>query len=113
MEILCYRGNLPNPQWLDDDSCKFLPTSRVLVLKRYFLAFFANLCTIRANLSKAANNSVSKIGLSGEVYYQVDFDVVAFFGSTELTAQMAWKENVSHEPHRFSFSLIATGFLGD
>jgi len=75
MKIMCYRGNLPNPQWLDED-----PLS------------FTELCTIPANLRNVANNSVAKIGISGEVYYQVDFDVVAFFGSTELTAQMAWKD---------------------
>ncbi|KAF8550552.1 hypothetical protein OG21DRAFT_1478486 [Imleria badia] len=71
MEILCYRGNLPDPRW---------PS-------------FTTLGTIRANLSKAAYNSVAKMGVSGEVYYQVDFDVVALFGTTELTAQMAWKDN--------------------
>lgn len=56
---------------------------------------------IRANLSKAAYNSVAKMGVSGEVYYSVDVEVVVFFGSTELTAQMAWRDNVSHEPSFF------------
>ena len=60
-----------------------------------------------------ANKSVPKKGVSGEVYYQVDYEVIAFFGSTELTAQVAWKDNVSRKPHRFSFSLITTVFLGD
>ena len=52
------------------------------------------------------------MGFSG-AYHQVDFDVVAFFGSTELKAQVAWKDNVSHAPYRFSFSLIAAVFLGN
>ena len=43
------------------------------------------------------------MGFSG-AYYHVDFDVVSFFGSTELKAQMAWKDNVSHALYRFSFS---------
>jgi len=75
VEIMCYRGNLPNPQWLDEDSSSF-----------------AKLCTIRADLSKAANTLVAET-VSGEVYHRIHFDVVAFFGATELTAQMAWKEN--------------------
>ncbi|KAF8432654.1 hypothetical protein L210DRAFT_3650122 [Boletus edulis BED1] len=76
MNIMCYRGKLPHPRWLDEDSSSF-----------------AGLGTIQANLSKVANNQVVQRGISGETYYQVDFDVVAFFGSTELTAQMAWKHN--------------------
>ncbi|KAF8431023.1 hypothetical protein L210DRAFT_3561370 [Boletus edulis BED1] len=76
MNIMCYRGQLPHPRWLDEDSSSF-----------------AGLGTIQANLSKVANNQVVQRGISGETYYQVDFDVVAFFGSTELTAQMAWKHN--------------------
>jgi len=76
------------------------------------LASFATLGTIRANLRQAANNSVTMFGIAGEVYYRVDVDVVAFFGSTELTAQMVWKECVSHRPHFFSFSLIAAMFPG-
>ncbi|KAF8123254.1 hypothetical protein EV363DRAFT_1404011 [Boletus edulis] len=78
MNIMCYRGKLPHPRWLDEDSSSF-----------------AGLGTIQANLSKVANNQVVQRGISGETYYQVDFDVVAFFGSTELTAQMAWKHNIS------------------
>ncbi|KAI9566206.1 hypothetical protein HD554DRAFT_2174667 [Boletus coccyginus] len=67
MEILCYRGNSSNPQWIDEDPCKLVLAS--------------------------PNNSVAQIGISGEGYHQVEIDVVAYFGSTELTAQMAWKEN--------------------
>ncbi|KAI9566246.1 hypothetical protein HD554DRAFT_2025961 [Boletus coccyginus] len=102
MSILCYRGKSSNPQWVDEDPCKLFPTS----------PSFATLGTIRANLRQAANGSVAMIGLSGEVYYRVDIDIVAFFGSTELTAQMVWKENVSHRPQFFSFSLIAGMFPG-
>lgn len=77
------------------------------------LASFANLGTIRANLRNAANNSVAQIGISGERYYQIEIDVVAYFGSTELTAQMAWKENVSHGRHFSSLFLIDAVFPGD
>lgn len=60
---------------------------------------------MQGNLRQAAKDSVAKIGVSGEVYYKVNFDVVMFFGSTELTAQMVWKHNVSHQPH-FFFSFL-------
>ena len=29
--IMCYRGDLPDPQWLDQDPCKLFP--RIPVLK--------------------------------------------------------------------------------
>lgn len=61
------------------------------------LAFFSELCTIRADLCKAANDPVAHQAQSGETYYQVHYNVVALFGSTELTAQIAWWANVSQE----------------
>jgi len=75
--IVCYRGNLSNPGWLDED-----------------ISSFTELRTVaKANLSGAAYNSAAKIGISGEAYYQVDVDLVVYFGSTELTAQMEWEDN--------------------
>jgi hypothetical protein len=77
MMIVCYRGNLSNPGWLDED-----------------ISSFTELRTVaKANLSGAAYNSAAKIGISGEAYYQVDVDLVVYFGSTELTAQMEWEDN--------------------
>ena len=29
------------------------------------------------------------------MYYEVDYDIILLFGTTELKAQVAWKENVS------------------
>lgn len=96
--IVCYRGNLSNPGWLDEDICEFFRSSRCLVLRRHVLASFTELRTVaKANLSGAAYNSAAKIGISGEAYYQVDVDLVVYFGSTELTAQMEWEDNVSHD----------------
>ena len=63
-------------------------------------------------MSGVARNSVARFGLSGEIYYQIDFDVIAFFGTAELKAQMAWKDNVSREPYFFSSFLTSTAFLG-
>ena len=31
VDIFCYRGNLSTPGWMDDNPCKFLPMSRILV----------------------------------------------------------------------------------
>ena len=78
-----------------------------------FLASFTDLCTVQGDMSRVARNSTAKFGVSGGIYYQVDFDVIAFFGSTELTAQMAWKDYVSRKPCFFPSSLIGTVFPGN
>lgn len=54
------------------------------------------MCTIRADLSKAVEDLAPKKA-SGRVYYQLDYDVIVFFGFTELQAQLGWKARVSCE----------------
>ncbi|KAF9559594.1 hypothetical protein CPC08DRAFT_736124 [Agrocybe pediades] len=64
-EVWCYRGMGPPPQWKDLGA---------------------------ANVSHVIQ---PRIGLTGQTYYEQDFDMVLLFGLTELKAQIAWKENVS------------------
>ena len=47
------------------------------------------LCTIEADLSRAP-----KAKGKGS-FYRVDCDIILLFGTTELKAQLAWKEKVS------------------
>lgn len=96
VDIFCYRGSLSTPGWIDEDPCNFLPQFRVLILTRSVSASFTKACTIRADLSEAARVSGVKTGSSGETFYKISYHVVAFFGSTEWTAQVAWETNVSH-----------------
>ena len=48
------------------------------------------------DLSKPAKDLVSK-NASGQVYYPLDYDVIVFFGLTELRAQLSWKTKVNCE----------------
>lgn len=40
---------------------------------------------------------VLKKDSTGEVHYQLDYDVILLFGLTELQAHLAWKSKVSHD----------------
>ena len=50
--------------------------------------------TIRVDLSKIVEDLVMKKA-SDQVYHQLDFDIVVFFGFTETQAQRRWKTGVS------------------
>ncbi|KAG1746342.1 hypothetical protein EDB19DRAFT_1848493 [Suillus lakei] len=82
-ELLCYRGTLQEPQWLDSDRSSF-----------------TKLCTITADLREVSRT------LHQSKCYKIEYDVIVLFGHTELKAQISWKEKV-----RDSFSLIH--FLAD
>jgi hypothetical protein len=55
---------------------------------------FTAICQIIADLSQIPVKKM--VNPSGKVYYQVAFDVVLSFGLIEMTAQIAWSENVCH-----------------
>jgi len=80
VRIMCYQGAMANPRWMDEDESSF-----------------CELCTIRADLRKAAQNSVALKTESGETYYQVHYNVVTLFRNTELSAQIAWWANRTEE----------------
>ncbi|KAN0094933.1 hypothetical protein V8E55_003220 [Tylopilus felleus] len=88
VRLMCYRGALSKPEWIDQDPSSFYP-----------------FCNIRVDLSKPAKDLVSKKSASGQVYYQLDYDVLVFFGLTELTAKLSWmtKDGEHRIPAEVSF----------
>ena len=62
---------------------------------------FADLCEVTADLTKLKKKCLiqPQTNHRGAKYYVLKFDIVLLFGLTELKAQLAWTENVSH---RFS-----------
>ncbi|KAI9573815.1 hypothetical protein HD554DRAFT_2012318 [Boletus coccyginus] len=77
LSILCYRGTLLDPRWIDHS--------------------FSTLCHVCFDVREAAKTLTPRRKMSGQAgfYYGLDFDVIISFGSTEFSAQVAWKENVS------------------
>lgn len=64
---------------------------------------FQTLCTITADTSSICRNLAPKrhpvqniyIGVNTVVtYYEIDFEIVLTLGKTEMTAHIAWVENV-------------------
>lgn len=75
-DILCYRGELPQPQWLDVDP-----------------DMYKRVCDITVDLSRMEQPPLPKVDGTKGKFYRVSYDVILLFGSTELQAQVAWKED--------------------
>ncbi|OAX34711.1 hypothetical protein K503DRAFT_803366 [Rhizopogon vinicolor AM-OR11-026] len=75
VQIICYKGDLQKPKWLDIE-----PSS------------FSTLCTVHADLSELCRKlRPRKSAKDQSNYYLVRFEVVILFGQTELKAQISWK----------------------
>ncbi|TFK63659.1 hypothetical protein BDN72DRAFT_963759 [Pluteus cervinus] len=75
-DLLCYRGLMNNPKWIDEDP-----------------DHFEILCTLEADLSAMVESHKSIKGPENVPYYVLEYDIVILFGLTELAAQVAWEEN--------------------
>jgi len=75
-EIKCYRGLSKDPQWTDIEP-----------------DMFSTMCTVKADVGELVKTLHPQRGLTGDLYYQLGFDIILIFGLTELKAQLAWMEN--------------------
>ena len=62
-------------------------------------ASFSTSFEIRADLSAATNDLVQRTNASGEVYYQLNYDLIVYFGLVEIKAELAWKKKVRVKPY--------------
>jgi hypothetical protein len=79
VRLVCYRGSLSDPKWVDQDQCKFFHHSPCFCILTWSItAAFSPFCTIRVDLSEAANDLVLK-KTAGRAYYQLDYDVIMYY----------------------------------
>ncbi|KAI9569174.1 hypothetical protein HD554DRAFT_2254112 [Boletus coccyginus] len=71
VRLECYRGSLSKPEWTT-------------------VANFSKYCAIRIDLSVATKDLVWTRDPSGQVFYQLDYDVIVLFGLAELQAYLGW-----------------------
>lgn len=71
--VICYRGNLKEPHWMDVDA-----------------KMFSTLCTVHADTSHVLKETRNG---PGGLYYELVFKIVLLCGLTELKAQIRWMEN--------------------
>jgi hypothetical protein len=58
---------------------------------------FSDLCIVNADISALKTSIQPRTNqINGKDYYVFAFDIVILFGLTEIKAQIAWMENVSH-----------------
>ena len=96
------------PKWKDVDTGEeFIFTNHLflafLVEPIFFFCLpdnYTELCTVEVDLSQAPIYALPKTTGEGN-FYRVDFDFILLFGMTELTAQVAWSENVSNFSYLF------------
>ena len=62
-------------------------------------AHFSTFCIIYVDLGEPAKDLVPKT-VAGGLCYQLDYDVIVFFGQIEFKAELGWKTKVSCEPLR-------------
>ncbi len=97
--IKCYRNrNKKTPAWIDmepGESTAF--KSRAQINDHKSTEFFVDLCEVTANVSGMKKSIQSQTNRRrGETrFWTAEYDVILLFGSTELKAQIAWKEDVS------------------
>ncbi|KAF9047821.1 hypothetical protein BJ165DRAFT_1387797 [Panaeolus papilionaceus] len=78
-EIICYRGNLRDVEWFDEDP-----------------DLFHTLCSVKADassMSKSLKMKKKRVDGTSIKYYQLYYDVVLTLGKTEFKAHLEWKEN--------------------
>jgi len=68
----------------------------------FYTENFAELCTIDIDLSNLPLSPLSK-RFGSRRYYRLDYDIVLFWGQTELKALIAWKENVRFPSITFAY----------
>ena len=57
-------------------------------------ASFSTIFVICADLSTATRELVRKKNPSGKIYYELVYDVIVYFGLTEIKAELAWQTKV-------------------
>ncbi|KAG9312271.1 hypothetical protein JVU11DRAFT_7574 [Chiua virens] len=73
--ILAYRGDLLDPQWVDEER-----------------AHFTTLCRVVADTSAIARSLRAQHTTNGESFYRLEVDVVLLFGLSEFKAQISWND---------------------
>lgn len=92
-EDICYRVTLGQKkcQWTDNDPSSYSGFNIMNLTPIALTGNYRELCTVKANLGSVP--IPLRHGSIGP-YYEVKVDIVLLFGLTELTAQVAWIENV-------------------
>lgn len=73
---------------------------------------FRQTCVIEADLKHLSGALEQQVGIHGEYYWTLSFDVCIRFGGTELEAYVEWEENVGGVMQYVlggSFAEIVTG----
>ncbi|KAJ2917220.1 hypothetical protein MD484_g3186, partial [Candolleomyces efflorescens] len=74
--VWAYRGSKATPRWKDEEPSKF-----------------TKLCTVEMDLSHIPLAPRSKLNGAMGTYYYLGYDLILFFSSVELRAQISWEEN--------------------
>ncbi|PFH47372.1 hypothetical protein AMATHDRAFT_6813 [Amanita thiersii Skay4041] len=80
-EVLCYRGTVKDPRWMDVDKDNYV-----------------KLCTIEADTTRLSQLVQPQKPTTGKrknkrLFFELNYDIILSFGLTELKAQIAWTEN--------------------
>ncbi|SJL14079.1 uncharacterized protein ARMOST_17534 [Armillaria ostoyae] len=75
-DILCYYGSKSDPTWTDTEP-----------------DMYSTHFTVTADTRKATKALVPQQGRNGKTFFSLNFEIIIFFGRTEIKAQVCWIEN--------------------
>lgn len=93
--ITCYRGNIPLPEFVDQDTGEYPEFSFSMSYLIITEGNFHDVFKIRADLSRIIDDLQPCTGAKGVRYYKLRYQIIILFGLTEFKAQYSWQENVS------------------
>ncbi|KAJ3512906.1 hypothetical protein NMY22_g15199 [Coprinellus aureogranulatus] len=76
--VWAYRGSKPNPKWKDEEP-----------------DMYTKLCIVEMDLSHIPLHPRPKTNGAPGVFYYLGYDLILFFSSVEMRAQIAWEEDAS------------------
>jgi len=99
-QLWCYKGNLDNPMWKDQDigwaRVFFIIRMRQLLKYLWILDNYTLHCIVTADLYQVPLRPRANASGYG-IFYRLEYEIILLFGLEELQACVAWEENVRLE----------------
>ena len=99
LDVIAYRGNDPNPKWLDVDSgtcaAPLWDEQSPSPYNDLHPDMYSKVCTVTADVRSALRSLPTLTRANGEKYLHFVCHIELLFGLTEHQARLTWEENVS------------------
>jgi hypothetical protein len=97
IDIIAYKGQDPNPQWIDVDPGERLHTNKSACGNECGACaeMYSVVSTVTVDVSGVAQAFTPAIDRNGNKFVRCDYSIILSPGLTDYKAQLCWVENVS------------------